>query len=86
MEALCDHGLHGVKCSGPWSCLSEQLLVGCPGHSLLFVSLTFMRQKLCFSDGSLVRPFVPVTNMILFVLSLPLLFVDVGSWHLTFRS
>ena len=31
-------------------------------------------------------PFVRVTKIFLFVLSLPLSFVEVASWHLTFKS
>ena len=57
--------------------MSEQLLGSCRGYSPLCVSLTFVRQGLCFRDGSLVLPFVLVTNVLLFVLSLPLLFVEV---------
>ena len=66
--------------------MSEQLLGSCRGHSPLCVSLTFVKQGLCFRDGSLVLPFVLVTNVLLFVLSLPLLFVEVASWCLTFKS
>lgn len=86
LEGLSEHRLYGIRCSEPWSCLSEQLLGSCCSHSPLCVFLTFVRRGLCFGDGSLVPPFVPVTNVLLFVLSLPLPFLEVARWYLTFKS